>query len=163
MAKYTALTSQKNIPTLEGAKPTLSNASFYLQNTVYMSTTPHAAGGALLTVNDVVPLIDLPVGVMPVRAWRRVLTANDGAAAATIDVGVYKSSDDSAVDADGLIAAADAKAAAGVTTLGAGAMLATVGFKPAAEASFIGASMAVAATAASVVPRIQVIVECVAV
>lgn len=162
MSVYTALKTQKSLQSGTGPAPSRGNSSFFLQNTVFLSTTPTAAGGTLLATTDVVKLIDLPAGVMPLRAWIKIVTANAGAAAATINVGTYKVSDDSAVDADGLIATADAKATAGTVTLGAGALLATTGFKPAAEADYIGAAMAVACTAASTVPKVQVVVECLA-
>jgi hypothetical protein len=160
MSVYSALSNQKTTRTIAGPVPDLPNRSFFIQNTVYLSSTPKASGGSLLATTDIVKLMDLPTGVMPIRAWIRILTANDGAASATINVGVYKVSDDAAVDADGLVATADAKATALTTTIGAGAMLATTGFKPAAVDSYIGAAMAVACTADSAVPRVQVIVEC---
>lgn len=162
MSLYSALLGQKHVPTLNAPVPTLANRSFFIQNTVFLSTTPLASGGALLGTSDIVKLMDLPANAMPIRAWLRVITANDGAASATINIGVYKVSDDTAVDADGLVATADAKATAETITLGAGSMLATTGFKKAAVDSYIGAAMAVACTAASVVPKVQVIVECIA-
>lgn len=61
-----------------------------------------SADGYSLADGNVLRLIDLPPGVVPLAVSAEVVTADD-VTAGTVDLGIYKQSDDSEVDADCLL------------------------------------------------------------
>lgn len=79
-----------------GGAPAQTFAQFgVLMAKVDLSVNNLAAGNVLRVLN-------IPLGLMPMALGVKVTTA-DSVAAATADIGLYKVYDDSAVDADGLI------------------------------------------------------------